>query len=122
VANLNRERAGAFLSFRGFFAAGCSGTVRESTAGDIRLVNAAPRMCRSRARRRTKWGGGPDQALGSPAGGRLVPRRIRQASEPYFTSSHAFSHFFRQTNGRPQTTQSFEGRSDFFFILGMDAT
>jgi len=78
-------------------------------------------MRRSRARRRTKWGGGPDQALGSPAGGRLVPRRNRQASEQYFPSSHTFSHFFRQTNGRPQTTQSLDGRSDFFFILGMDA-
>jgi hypothetical protein len=73
-------------------------------------------LCRGR-----ESGLGRDQALGSPPGGRLVPRRIRQASEQYFTSSHTFSHFFRQTNGRPQTTQSLDGRSDFFFILGMDA-
>ena len=65
-------------------------------------------------------GQGRNRLRESAPGGVAVPRRMRQASEQYFTSSHTFSHFFRQTNGRPQTTQSFDGRSDFFFILGMD--
>jgi hypothetical protein len=38
-------------------------------------------------------------------------------SEQYLTSSHTFSHFLRQMKGRPQVTQIFEGRSDFFFTL-----
>lgn len=46
--------------------------------------------------------------------------RFRQPSEQYFTSAQTFSHFLRQLNGRPQTTQVFSGKSDFLRILGMD--
>jgi hypothetical protein len=45
---------------------------------------------------------------------------MRQESEQYLTSSHTFSHFLRQANGRPQTTQSLTGNSDFLRILGME--
>lgn len=51
----------------------------------------------------------------------ILPRLPRQASEQYFTSSHTFSHFLRQTNGRPQVTQTLEGRSAFARILGIPA-
>ena len=47
------------------------------------------------------------------------PLRIRQPSEQNFTSSHTFSHFFRHVKGRPQTTQTLVGRSDFRRIFGM---
>jgi hypothetical protein len=38
----------------------------------------------------------------------------RQRSLQKRTSFHTFSHFFRHTNGRPQTTHVLEGRSCFF--------
>ena len=34
---------------------------------------------------------------------------LRQRSEQYLTSSHTFSHFLRQVNGRAQTVQIFDG-------------
>lgn len=46
-------------------------------------------------------------------------RRLRQASEQYFTSVHTLAHFFRQRNGRRHAAQVFTGRSDFFRILGI---
>ena len=46
------------------------------------------------------------------------PERVRrQRSLQYFTSSQQRSHFLRQANGRPQTGQTLEGRSDFFLIF-----
>ena len=43
------------------------------------------------------------------AGRRFEARR--QASEQYRTRSQSRSHFFRHANGRPQTGQTFAGRS-----------
>jgi hypothetical protein len=48
-----------------------------------------------------------------------VLRRERQASEQYFTSSQTLAHLRRQVKGRPQMTQIFVGRSDFFLIRGI---
>lgn len=45
---------------------------------------------------------------------------IRHLSLQYLTSSHAFSHFFRQVKFLPQTKHSFSGKlafAIFFFIL-----
>jgi hypothetical protein len=39
--------------------------------------------------------------------------------EHVVTSSHTFSHFFRQVKGRPQVTQILEGKFSFFIPLGM---
>ena len=50
------------------------------------------------------------------------PLRIRHASEQYFTSAHTFSHFFRHVKGRPHTTQSLVGSSDFLRIFGMEGS
>ena len=44
-------------------------------------------------------------------------RERRHRSEQYLTSSQTFAHFLRHVNGRPQTTQVFCGRSDFFIGL-----
>ena len=46
----------------------------------------------------------------------LLPLHL---SLQYFTSSHTFSHFFRQVNGRLQTMQTLVGKFSFFvaFIL-----
>lgn len=77
--------------------------------GMVRLTRVSRAGCRVYS--------GPEPVRGGVA----VRRRIRHPSEQYFTSSHTFSHFFLQTNGRPQTTQTFEGKSDFFVILGIGA-
>ena len=42
-----------------------------------------------------------------------VERRRRQRSEQYLTSSQQSAHFLRQVKGRPQTGQTFFGKSDF---------
>jgi hypothetical protein len=41
----------------------------------------------------------------------------RQRSLQYKTSSQERSHFFLHAKGRPQTTQIFDGKSDFFRIF-----
>ena len=46
----------------------------------------------------------------------------RHASEQYFTVSQSRSHFFRQVNGRPHTTQSLGGGTGARTILGMRAS
>ena len=42
---------------------------------------------------------------------------MRQRSEQYFTSSHTFSHFLRQVNGRWQWMQTLLGRLAFLIIF-----
>ena len=42
---------------------------------------------------------------------------MRHLSLQYFTSSHTFSHFLRQVNGRLQTVQIFVGRFCFLCIM-----
>jgi hypothetical protein len=41
----------------------------------------------------------------------------RQRSLQYFTSSHTFSHFFRQVNGRLQAMQIFCGKCGFLCAM-----
>ena len=53
---------------------------------------------------------GPDAGRGDAA---------RQRSERYFTFAQSRSHFFRQTKGRPQTTQGLVGRSALLRILAI---
>ena len=47
----------------------------------------------------------------------MVGRERRQRSEQYLTSSHTFSHFLRQQNGKPQITQTLLGRLDCLRIF-----
>ena len=49
----------------------------------------------------------------------LLQRRPRHLSEQYRTSLHTCAHFFRHAKGRPQVTQVFSGRSDFFTPRGI---
>jgi len=46
---------------------------------------------------------------------------LRHASLQYLTSSHTFSHFFRQLNGLWQTAQVFWGKALFGLILPVPA-
>lgn len=49
----------------------------------------------------------------------LSPRLLRHLTLQYFTSSQTFSHFFRQRNGRPQTTQILLGRLGFLCVINI---
>ena len=47
----------------------------------------------------------------------LSSRFLRHLSLQYFTSSQTGAHFFRQVNGRPQTTQRFSGKLSFLWDM-----